>query len=818
MGESGPQNTGGFTQHDPLTAERSGVNRDESGLDDSKGPVLLAQAESTPGGESSSGDSQDLSFSQAWSAQISDLEMLAEDTALLEEQVKKEAQPLGETLKNLQADSRRILGLFQASRSHPTQQLPLFMQLQNLKRGLDKHIQPLDLISSSIHQRLQELDALGKDLSEADTGASQEQAEFVSKLTATQKRLSNSIKQVDKVLVPAKGVQEKLATTLQTMQESLLDNWRNFYFTPSGQGMDSYISTFDLLRNWASSLPTRMGFAYPQDADAWQTAGLNFLGSAAVLGLIGYLCLIGTKRLPQRWSKSCGEIIKSSWLWITVGASLLTASHADQGSNYFALIILGVFVIVWGISSLTGRLRGTAKREAEGLPSILFAMYIPAALGVFMLFSGLPGRVLGIMWVIITAFFLFRMLSIRRIYWAKDAPNLELVSIVCIFIFGMLSLFAALLGYARLAILLYMLLFAIINTVILASALTTLAHILANQLLDKKTAPILHALLDAIFVPLSWLVSLLCTIPWFWAMPGSNYILRYAMETRYDVGEASFNFSKIILIVALFFLFKSFIKLGKTSLNQLPGRIPNVEKGVIPPLKSLLTYGLWAIFALVILNLLGVSLTSLAVIAGGLSVGIGFGMQTIFNNLVSGIMIIFERTLLVGDYIEVGGTAGTVREVNIRSTVIETPERALVTIPNSALMTGQFINWTRETRTVRRSIIVGVAYGTDVAKAMRLLLEAADKNNNVTGTPAVLFNDFGASSMDFQLNVFINDFDNVAKAVTDLRVEIEKSFRENNIEMPFPQLDVHFPDQATPEEGKEEAQQEEAQPATGGKS
>jgi small-conductance mechanosensitive channel len=347
-------------------------------------------------------------------------------------------------------------------------------------------------------------------------------------------------------------------------------------------------------------------------------------------------------------------------------------------------------------------------------------------------------------------------------------------------------------------ILLFMALFALINTVTLGNALMALFENLANRLFSKDARPIRHALAEAVATPLAWLVSLFCTVPWLWSVPGARYLLQNAMETHYELGDASFNFSKLLLVGLLFFLFRSFIKLSNTSLSQLPEHMPNIEHGVIPPLRTMSGYILWALFALISLGILGVNFTSLAVVAGGLSVGIGFGMQNLFNNLVSGLILIFGRTILVGDSVDVAGTSGTVMAINIRSTTIETPEKALVYVPNSAIMAGQFTNWTRNSRMVRRSIVVGVAYDSNVERVTQILLETALRQKHVLKKPepAALFTSFGANSLDFTLNVFIDDINNGLSTLSAIRFDIEQAFREEGIEIPFPQLTLHMPNPA----------------------
>jgi small-conductance mechanosensitive channel len=165
---------------------------------------------------------------------------------------------------------------------------------------------------------------------------------------------------------------------------------------------------------------------------------------------------------------------------------------------------------------------------------------------------------------------------------------------------------------------------------------------------------------------------------------------------------------------------------------------------------------------------------------------------------VSGLILIFGRTILVGDYVDLAGVSGTVKAINIRSTTIETPERALVYVPNSSVMSSHFSNWTRLSRMVRRSLSIGVAYGSDTALVSKLLLEAAGRQAHVRKTPppAVYFTDFGAHSLDFTLNVFIDDIDSSVSALSSIRFEMEKAFSAHGIEIPFPQLSLHMPDAA----------------------
>ncbi len=206
--------------------------------------------------------------------------------------------------------------------------------------------------------------------------------------------------------------------------------------------------------------------------------------------------------------------------------------------------------------------------------------------------------------------------------------------------------------------------------------------------------------------------------------------------------------------------------------------------------------------ALAGISYLGVDFSNLAIIAGALSVGIGFGLQSIFNNFVSGLILLAERPIKIGDYIQVGNYEGTVKKISVRSTEIETIHRQSVIIPNATLITDPVSNWMHLDRSCRLDIPVGVDYGTDVEQLRSTLLGVARAHRGVLRhpPPVVHFAGFGDSSLDFELRVFLRDVGNRIGWSSELRFAILDALREANITIPFPQRDVHVLERA-PETG-----------------
>ncbi len=232
----------------------------------------------------------------------------------------------------------------------------------------------------------------------------------------------------------------------------------------------------------------------------------------------------------------------------------------------------------------------------------------------------------------------------------------------------------------------------------------------------------------------------------------------------------------------------------------LPGWIKKsrIERGAQEAIVTLSGYLGIIIAAIIGLSLAGFSFTNLAIIAGALSVGIGFGLQNIVNNFISGIILLFERPIRTGDWVVVGNTEGYVRKISIRSTQIETFDRADVIVPNSELISNQVTNWMLRDPWGRVIVPVGVAYGADVEKVRELLLQAAREHPLVivdglrVPPPRVLFRGFGDSSLNFELRCFIRAIDQRLATQSDLNFAIEKLLREANIQIPFPQRDLHL--------------------------
>jgi potassium efflux system protein len=219
-----------------------------------------------------------------------------------------------------------------------------------------------------------------------------------------------------------------------------------------------------------------------------------------------------------------------------------------------------------------------------------------------------------------------------------------------------------------------------------------------------------------------------------------------------------------------------------------------VEAGVQVAIARLVHYVLIFIGFVVALLALGFEFTKLTIVLSALGVGIGFGLQSIVNNFVSGLILLFERPVRVGDFIELGDKWAEIKKIGLRATTVQTFDQADVIIPNADLVTNQVINWTLSNRCVRLIIPVGVAYGSDISLVMETLLASARENSKIAEAPApqVLFLSFGESALEFELRVWVLDADNRLLVSSELHQEIDRRFREAKIEIAFPQRDLHL--------------------------
>lgn len=266
----------------------------------------------------------------------------------------------------------------------------------------------------------------------------------------------------------------------------------------------------------------------------------------------------------------------------------------------------------------------------------------------------------------------------------------------------------------------------------------------------------------------------------------------------FKLGDSQISLGTILYFI-IGFIILTF--LSKRFRNLLVDKIllkANFEKGARNSIGLIARVLFMFIGSIVIIQTAGIDMSSLSLLAGALGVGIGFGLQNITDNFISGIIILFEKPIKVGDRIVVGETEGDVINISVRATTILTNENVSIIVPNSEFISSRVINWSHNDRNIRFDIPVGVSYSEDPAAVKKVLLEVASTNDHVLKHPEpfVFFDEFADSSLNFTLAVWTSTHtDKPRRLKTELYFEIFEKFKEKGIEIPFPQRDVYIKSQ-----------------------
>lgn len=477
----------------------------------------------------------------------------------------------------------------------------------------------------------------------------------------------------------------------------------------------------------------------------------------------------------------------------------------------FGLLLFGslwlgtrLFTSDGGSSSLIELPRVTQRAEARVNVALLGVMLglwaLLASLSDYEGYSNGTFAVLTFPILVATGYFLFRVGRTLRHYVQSQSTGdrstfldraVLLLSRVCEII-GFVAPVLAAIGYTTLAA---SVLFPTVMTIAVIAVLallhvfvTNLYGVMRNLDEDEAEQALLPVLVTTGFVLLS-----LPIVAMLWGVrPTELSELWATFQQGFQIGDARIT-PRTFLIFALIFSIGYVATRGaQAALRNTILPKTNLDKGGQNAISVGVGYVGIFLAALIAITSAGIDLSSIAIIAGALSVGIGFGLQTIVSNFVSGIILLIERPITEGDWIEVGGQMGYVRDISVRSTRIETFDRSDVILPNSDLISGVVTNYTRGNSIGRVIVPVGVAYGCDTRKIEAILREIAEAHPMVTVNPppSVVFQGFGADSLDFEIRAILSDVNYMLSVKSEMNHEIARRFMEEGIEIPFAQRDI----------------------------
>jgi len=488
----------------------------------------------------------------------------------------------------------------------------------------------------------------------------------------------------------------------------------------------------------------------------------------------------------------------STWLLLCMLATLAFEPDAPMLTRQFALVIALVPVL--------RLLPPGSRRWLDVWPYVATAMFLLAGLGFIFLGSGFAYRLytlfLSVTGLAATAWLLWRAhghghaavtgalgRALRGAAWT--ALGLFALAIVAN-IAGNVSLAemltSAVIDSAYLGLLLY----------VGVTAVVTLLHLLLNRpglrrfKLTREHAPPLVQLLTRLAIAAAVVGWVLYAMESFRILRPIYRLLKRILDHEFSIGDFSLSLGHVLVFVLAIVIASWASRVTRLLLQDVLESREVFARGVGNSIASLVSYAVLVLGIIVALSAAGLKGTQLALIFGALGVGIGFGLQNVVNNFVSGLILIFERPIQPGDAIEIGTTQGRVRDIGMRATRIRTFEGADVVVPNGTLLSERLTNWTLLDRSRRVEVKVGVAYGSDPQQVMTLLTDCAIHTAGVASAPppSAFFDGFGASALDFTLRAWTHDYDNWVQLRSELVTRVHTALKQAGIEIPYPQQDV----------------------------
>lgn len=763
---------------------------------------MSSSAQAEPGQAAKAGEddetpaqARDEAWDVVWSGQKEMLNDVRETALKLSEDFSRQAQDLSLQLQPFEDDGRRLLVFANTFQGYPNAMEAVSRRISATIAGLDHVLDPLEISRREAEGLLERINQMALNLPDASEQArlSDELKDYVNLITRVRFRLTAVLAQYDSLL-PSMELIKQLESKRQAIQAELPELWKNWYLQKPLAWLNPVIWQQQgtmLYYTWQVML-LRLPVEIPTTAPEWGNAILRFF---ITLFFSGALWLIARKRLLHRASSvAARHMFDFSLPCLVLGCALLGSGISATGEFFRLLLILASLCFIVGEIFLAWDLR--RMRHVEELPHKppFLRLAVLAVGAYFLLYMPVTQPLCLVLWACLLVLALWHLRREKppttgRLQFEKGVLD-------CYAIVLWSCLFLTVVGLYLYSMGLYLAYVSVAIAVELSLGGMSIVNYVNTHVPAEGVRALLAHLLVALAAPFVILLGLAGVCVWAGMLPGGSYILQSYALRGVSIGATQFNAVQVLLILSVFYLTRAVVAMGTRFVAKLPQQNKHFDGTLVTPLSTGLTYTAWALFGLFVLRALGMELSSLAMVAGGLSVGIGFGLQTIVNNFVSGLILIFSRALQVGDVVEVGGAVGRVRKISVRATMVETYDNAVIYVPNSEFISSRLTNWTSFTRSVRREIQVGVAYGSDTQQVVDLLIEAAKSNGNVMQFPApsVVFADFGASSLDFKLRFWVRDYELGASTSSAIRLTINRIFAEKGIEISFPQLDVHLKD------------------------
>ncbi len=658
----------------------------------------------------------------------------------------------------------------------------LLFPFKQEKAAIDRQMENLTDLSHKFKQEGSSIEKLGPKMQVRVKAYLKDLTSVRAKLQPLSLRLTKGMDAADAFILLLKKDRAQIEhESNRVLEVHLLKRTLGFF------SVQAWLSGVDAVQKWSS----RFGIYLLEPISLKGMGWTVFLSKMALFSLVLLgLSLIFLRRMERRFESLKRIRLLPFFLCSAVGSGILLGVFSTGlfPSTFFSTIV--TIILLYGLISLSRNLQCHFQGDPVPEPHLLTPLWAAVSTCIILESLHIPEESfipVWSAWLLILCWVYIRDKTARH-GWAKLSKDILIGAMP-------LLAFMALLGWGYLSLLLGMLVLLLSLNVRLAKVLSTGLGRIEFRWQAKREGPdsLGSEPPRALGFPIIFLTLLLSSFAWIFIFVGGGSLFMEVI--RYRVGWDQFTFSiyRITCIFSLMFVVRAGIVLARSSLAKLPERRPEMDSGSVQSLETIVAYVLWSLFALTSLGLLGLSFRNLAVVAGGLSVGLGFGLQNIVNNFLGGLILLFGRSIQPGDLVEIDKIRGHVRKVTIRNTLVKAFSGATIFVPNSLLISQKMVNWSHADRRYRQEIKIGVAYGSDVEKVTDLLLTAAKKSAKVLDLPPprVRFLDFGDSTLVFSLRVWIKGWSD-RYADSEVRYHINRIFRENNIEISFPQLDLHI--------------------------
>lgn len=711
-------------------------------------------------------------------------------------------------LNSLESLRDQLTVINSLSTGNPWELRAVMHGLDRLRGRSDTLVEPFRATADElgrIFERLETLDAeFARQASDKPDGEVGEAIDYYRRyVSGVKKALARVKESLDRELSPASRLQGGLADMEKTVRERLPGAWKEFFLNaaPSALNPGSWDDPGLKLELWTSSLGAYRSF-FTGERGASPMDGLAKPAALALGALLAASLL--SSRIIRRFPALTGARgLRGVLRYAGLG---LAFSWAAAASPFLIFEALSVMAEVFFSAALLAFSRFLAvmhgAEEAKDAHNPLRPLFFLFMAGLVLRVAALPSPFSEVAWASLLFFAAFA--TSRR-----PQPTPDLIATLTLadrWLFSLLGL-AALVGYANLAQLLVSAWFLALAFLQCGLGLTRITTDWLDRASRSGVPIVARGLVGGMALPLLHLGLFFLALYWFCTQLGGSPAFYAVLDFKVGYRDIGLSVGRLALLVVGFHLARTSVAAFKSFLPELARLRPDWDQGILDVMSVSATYVVWGLYVLAGLFLLGADFTSLAVVAGGLSVGIGFGLQNIVNNFISGLILLFGRSIQAGDTIQLGATWCQVKKVNIRNTVVQTFDNATIFVPNSDLITGQIVNWSHKDPRVRREVAVGVAYGSDTERVRDLLFRAAAEHPKVLTDPApiVQFLNFGESSLDFKLMFWVGDVSIGASVTSEMRFIIDRIFRQEGVSIPFPQREVRVVSESGTSSGQDAA-------------